>query len=112
MHMDQPLLDAIEALTKVHRLLVEDDKGHHVMAHLDVIRYLMKNHESLQSALHQKMQDAGLSKSEVIAVEEDVPALNVMRHLKEDGVSGVGVLNKEGKLVANISDADFIVRLL
>jgi len=108
--MNRPVIHAIQELTDSHRVLIEDQVSYHVLAQIDIISFLMRNHSVMEtSLLHRKIVEAGLLPRAIVGtMREELPTMNAMRYMRDCGVSGIGVVNKEGKLVTNLSATDFL----
>jgi len=52
------------------------------------------------------LKELGLDSSGVVVVDEDLPLTDVLMKMKEHNVSGVPVVDKEGKILSNFSASD------
>jgi len=104
------LLDAIQVMVanKAHRVGVYNKESgamvnlitqSRMLQYLNTILYHLPESE-------RTLRDLKIGNTNVVCIEEDAMAINAFKCMKEHRVSGVGIVNKEGKLVGNFSVSD------
>jgi len=100
---------AIERMSKdgLHRLavLASDSQLSDILTQSSIIRYLNSNVGELPNA-DQTLEELKLGNSNVHTVPMDRSAYHAFKKIIELNVSGLGVTDADGKLVANISATD------
>jgi len=117
--MDASLLIVMDLLSRpdVHRIPVTEDRGTKVSAIITqsrVVKWLFDNRDKLafpEQSRSMKTRDIGygvtsVMKDEIVSVKEDQTVLNAFLLIFERMVSGVAVVNEEGKLVGSLSASD------
>ena len=102
------------ALGVCHRLAVFDvdrDKTEltvtAIMSQLDIVRFLHRHSEALNHLRDMTLTELGLlTRREVVTAPWDSSALECFKLMTEHKVSAVGVVDREGELVANLSASD------
>jgi CBS domain-containing protein len=93
---------------------VVDDEGnlYNLLSQMDVVSFLLARHNFLGEKSSQPMEEIGLVPSEVVgSLDEDTNVMAAMRYMRDCGVSGIAVTNKEGKIVTNFSATDVLVSI-
>jgi len=118
---DSPLLDLIEGFSEggVHRRPVfgtnDSTKIAFMVSQSDVVRYLYDHLSELgpviDTPISQIIKEVESSElfcklDTVITVTTDIKILDVLRHIVDNQINGVGVVNEKGVLVGNISVSD------
>ena len=101
----------------VHRVAIFDASGEieRIVSMSDAVRYLAVNVERLGGMADASLRDLGLAaetaarekkKKKLIAVPPTTPAIEAFARMCDERVSGVGVLDDRGSLIANLSVSD------
>ena len=101
----------------VHRVAIFDALGEieRIVSMSDAVRYLAVNVERLGGMADASLRDLGLAaetaarekkKKKLIAVPPTTPAIEAFARMCDERVSGVGVLDDRGSLIANLSVSD------
>jgi len=93
----------------VHRVpvVIAPHKVASVISQSDVIDFLYREGVgTIGSILLKELRELGFDSSGVVVVDEDLPLTDVLMKMKEHKVSGVPVVNKEGKILSNFSASD------
>jgi len=101
----------------VHRVAIFDASGEieRIVSMSDAVRYLAVNVERLGGMADASLRDLGLAaetaarekkKKKLIAVPPTTPAIEAFARMCNERVSGVGVLDDRGSLIANLSVSD------
>ena len=92
-----------------HRLGFFDQTGNvtNIISQSDIIAYLASRASDLGPIASESIESLKLAKPNVECVEPQVSAIRAMQIMKEKGVSSLGVLNHEGKIIGNFSASDF-----
>ena len=109
-------LNKTSANGAVHRIAIFDASGEieRIFSMSDAVRYLAVNVERLGGMADASLKDLGLCRSSAaetakktfIAVPPATPAIEAFARACEERVSGVGVLDDRGSLIANLSVSD------
>ena len=111
-------LDKKSANGAVHRIAIFDSTGEitQIMTMSDAVRYIASNVLSLKTLCKMSLQDLGFvgdersgstsTKQKLVAVPPTTPAIEAFAMMCASGVSGVGVLDDVGVLIANLSVSD------
>ena len=109
-------LNKTSANGAVHRIAIFDASGEieRIFSMSDAVRYLAVNVERLGGMADASLKDLGLCRSSAaetakktfIAVPPATPAIKAFARACEERVSGVGVLDDRGSLIANLSVSD------
>jgi CBS domain-containing protein len=94
-----------------HRLLVpqKDDEGkraYRVLSQSDVISYIYKHRQEVKDVVKQKLSDLGFKPKEIASITADTPAVEGFRNMTSDKVPALAVVDKQGKLIGNLSASD------
>jgi len=100
---------AINRMTSgsLHRMAVLDSDGQlsDILTQSSIIRYLYNNVDQLDNA-DKSLEELKVGRENVHTVPMDRSAYHAFKQMIELGVSGLGVTDSDGKLVANISATD------
>ena len=78
-----------------------------IMSQLDIVRFLHRHSEALNHLRDMTLTELGLlTRREVVTAPWDSSALECFKLMTEHKVSAVGVVDREGELVANLSASD------
>ena len=111
-------LDKKSANGAVHRIAIFDGTGEitQIMTMSDAVQYIASNVLSLKTLCKMSLQDLGFvgdersgstsTKQKLVAVPPTTPAIEAFAMMCASGVSGVGVLDDVGVLIANLSVSD------
>jgi len=100
---------AIESLAKekdLHRLVVLDDDGTvlNLITQSHIIDFLYQNIDKIGSKMNKPVGD--FFKNIIYSVKEDEQAIEAFKLMMEKNVSGVAIVDEEGKVKGNISSRD------
>jgi CBS domain-containing protein len=108
-HPTDTLLTVCELLAKggVHRVPVVNEKGEvtNILSQSSLITFLYKNCANF-TEFSRSLAQLHLGSKPVISVPKDVPAIEAFRLMDKKKISGVAVVDIEGKLVGNTSASD------
>jgi len=101
------LMDMFSKDLNLHRVPIVDDDGNVIglVTQSKVINFLYKNVDQFPDTAAIKVKDSFVP-STVISIEADKTALDAYRLMVSNKVSGVAVVDKEGKLFGSISASD------
>jgi len=108
------LYEATKLMSReVHRLAIVDpdtpnNMVSNVIAQSDIVNFIATRGVWIGSKLTKTLKEAGLSALGVATVAEDVNVVAALRYMKNYKISGVGVVDKFGRLVANFSATDLL----
>jgi len=105
------MFDAAKALVDVHRVVILDEKGNiiNILSQMDLLSFLLARHNFLGEHQPRPMTELGLIPSEVVgSLDEDANVMAAMRYMRDCGVSGIAVTNKEGQIITNFSATDLL----
>lgn len=89
---------------------VQIGQGIHPPHNCSACQFLYENREMFKGSYFLKIvAEKFPAVKDVVSVSEDENVLSAFRKIKEEGVSGVAVVNKEGVLIGNISATDIRV---
>jgi CBS-domain-containing membrane protein len=110
MAADKPsFLDLMQAMASgCHRVAIVDESGRicRIVSQSAVIGYLLNNPELLGDMNSMKISELGFPPVQVLKVPAHVAALDAFHLIAEHNVSGVAVIDDEGRLLAVVEDAD------
>lgn len=105
-----PVTSAIDMMVnwRVHRVPVVDTSGEliTIVTQSHVARLIYKWLARFEQLADSTVEQLKLGFADVITVREDEEAIAAFRLIHEHGVSAVGVVNAEGRLVGNVSASD------
>lgn len=105
-----PVTSAIDMMVnwRVHRVPVVDTSGEliTIVTQSHVARLIYKWIARFEQLADSTVEQLKLGYADVITVREDEEAIAAFRLIHERGVSAVGVVNAEGRLVGNVSASD------
>jgi len=103
-------LDAVKLLAQHHvqRIPILDDEGKivNLLTQSAVIEYLSKHIDQLTPAIEKSLKELNFAKKQVISIDHNKPAIEAFRLMAQHRISGIAVLDSDGKLMANISARD------
>ena len=114
-HKDSNLLDAVKIFADgVHRLaVIEDTTPFHYISNIisqsDIVNFLSTRGVWVGSQLEKSLQDAGISQLGVATVLENVSVVDALRYMRDLKITGIGIVDKSRRLVANLSASDLLV---
>jgi len=76
-----------------------------IISQSDIIRFLSKNKSCLDPLRNRSLEKLGLL-GEVVTVSAQEPVINVFSELYMRGITGMGVVDSNGKLIGNVSASD------
>jgi len=106
-----PLQDVIEILSKpdVHRVPIVNEGGDYVgiITQSDIVRYFNDNQEKLAPKLEQKVKNIwNIGTKKVQTMEHNKFVIDALVKLEESRISGIAIVDDEGKIVGNLSASD------
>lgn len=108
-----PVSGAIELMAnwKVHRIPVVDQDGEliTIVTQSHVTKFVYKYIVSLAPFGDKTVKELQLGLGEVFSVSSDKQAIDAFKLMVEKGVSAVGVVDAEGRLLGNVSVSDLRV---
>lgn len=107
---DISILDCLKQLHEHHsrQAILEDSDGN-ITAYVtqsDIVRTLSKHLNLLESITNKTLRGTGFQLKKVITVAPPKKAIDAFKLIRDNRVSAVGVVDKEGILVGNISASD------
>jgi len=89
----------------VHRVAIVDESGavFKVVSQWEFVKFLSGHLAELDSVIHKSVKDLGLVKEWVLFVRHSERAITSFKKMVENHVSGVAVVDEEGKFFANLS---------
>jgi len=108
-HTTDNLLKVCEILAKgVHRVPVVNEKGEvtDIISQSSVIGFLNKNASKLHMELEKTIHELGIASKPVIHVGKETPTIETFRLMDNKKISGVAVVDEQGRLVGNTSASD------
>ena len=106
------LLQVARALsTQLHRVPIVDESGKcvSIMSQSILVQFLYSHRDELKDDLRQSVGALGLGLTKVVSVASDATAWQAFKTLELNGVSGIAMVDREGKLVGNTSARDLKV---
>jgi len=103
------LLKVCEILAKgVHRVPVVNDKGEvtNIISQSSVISFLNKNATKFHHELVPTIHDLNIGSKPVFGVPKDTPTIETFRLMDNKKISGIAVVDENGRLVGNTSASD------
>eukprot|EP01112_Ceratiomyxa_fruticulosa_P008294 TRINITY_DN2147_c0_g1_i4.p1 TRINITY_DN2147_c0_g1~~TRINITY_DN2147_c0_g1_i4.p1 ORF type:complete len:315 (+),score=46.60 TRINITY_DN2147_c0_g1_i4:441-1385(+) len=109
------LLEAMETMTRnsVQRIPIMEvnQKGdfvkiHSILTESNVLSFLAKSAPKLDSWFNKPLKELGFHTKKVISIDVNRPAIEAFRLMVKFRVSGIPILDSEGKVLANISARD------
>eukprot|EP00124_Ichthyophonus_hoferi_P004139 Ihof_evm2s420 gene=Ihof_evmTU2s420 len=94
---------------KTHRVALFNEHGaiSAIITQFDVVKFLYENIDQLGEASALTLSQLGIGPKEVVTVGVDTTASETLILLATRGLSGVVVLNRDGRMIANVSASDF-----
>jgi len=110
-HSGYSLLNAVEALAKekgLHRIPIidADRKLITVITQSQIIEILYKNLDIIGEKRNKPVGQTDKYLEDVFTIHEEATALDAFKMMVDKNVSGLAVIDKDGKLTANISTKD------
>ena len=108
------LLQVSRALsTQLHRVPIVDDSGRciGIVSQSVLIKFLAAHRDELKDELRQTVGALQLGMCKVISVPSDASAWQAFKVLELNSVSGIAIVDRDGKLVGNTSARDLKVRI-
>jgi len=107
---NEPLTKATEFLSRsdVHRVPVLNKSREllDIVSQSTIVEFMQKHPAELKAGLSKTLEELGLAHKPVVAVRDNESALNTFRLLNQKCLSGVAVVDKDGKIVGNTSASD------
>jgi len=105
---DSLLVVCTELAKGLHRVPVVDDKGNvvNIISQSSIINFLARHSKELQSQTERTLEELGLGTKPVVSVKQDTPAIETFRLMDNRKISGVAVIDIDGKFVGNTSASD------
>lgn len=103
------LLQVAKALsTQLHRLPVVDAQGKcvSIISQSSIVQFLHLHRDEVKGELAQTIGQLQVGMCKVISVNSDASAWQAFKTLEVNGVSGIAIVDRDGKLVANTSARD------
>lgn len=113
-HLHDPLTKVLEllGLRGLHRVPVLDDKGKvvKILTQSSVAAFLQKHAwEPLHSLEHETIENTSLGLKHVVTIREDHAALEALKLMQKNSISGIGVTDPHGRLITSLSNTDLRV---
>jgi len=109
-NFNTPLLQVMSIMTdkKIHRVAVVDEKGQltNVITMSDLVQYIFNNLQPFSSLKGKTVEELHLGIKEVVSTTTTEKTYKAFLLMNSSGVSGVAVLDEQGKIVGNISAGD------
>jgi len=110
---DRSLLDAVRIFaSEVHRLAVVDkvqkERVLNILSQMDIIKFVTERGVWIGSKLDKPISQVGLEPLGVCSVRDDTNVIDVLRYMKTKTVSGVAVVDRDNRLIANFSATDLV----
>jgi len=108
------LLEATKLMSKeVHRLAVIEPGTHahlvsNVISQSDIIDFIATRGVWIGSKLTKSLDEVGLAAEGVATVVDSINVVAALRYMRDFMISGVGVVDSFGRLVANFSASDLL----
>jgi len=103
------LLECVTLFAKAHRLAVMDgNKIINVISQFDILEFLATRGILIGHKVDRPIVQAGLGPLGASSVKKDVNVIDVLRYMKNSNLSGVAVVDNDGKMIANFSAADLL----
>jgi len=92
----------------LHRVPVVDDSGKvvNIVSQSTVIQFLNQHIKDIRHEISKTLGELGLGSKPVVSVSQDTPAIDTFRLMDNKKISGVAVVNAQGKFVGNTSASD------
>jgi hypothetical protein len=75
-------MEAVQELTKAHRIAVADENAFRVLAQIDVASLIMKKHHTFGTVLHKPIAEVGLTPHAAVgALDQNVSVMGAMRYV-------------------------------
>jgi CBS domain-containing protein len=105
-----PVLELITALSTGNRRVIitnsdGDDKPLGLLSQMDVLRFLVRHWDQVPAQVRAEPADRIMTKKPH-TVSANEPVVQVLHMLVRDSISGVGIVDDLGKLIANFSVTD------
>lgn len=107
--LGSPLLKACEFLERrIHRVPLVNDAGKvvKILSQSAVVKLLQTKLAGLGAAAQKTVTELQLGNKNVMKVTGDTPALEAFRLMESKNLSGLGVVDKNGRLIGNVSSRD------
>jgi len=111
---DTPISDVLTQFSKgIHRLAVHDaGRIANVVSQIDVLELVASSGTYLGTPLNKPLAEVGLGALGLMKktwiLRDDMKVIDVLRNLKDAGVSGAPVVDKRGIMVCNFSASDLV----
>jgi len=106
---DEPIINAVKTMvdTRAQRLLVLDSEGRviNIITQSRVVAILSSLLDSFPEA-NSSLKELGIGMKDVITLPDDISAFQAFKIMRDKNASALGVVNKEGVLVGNVSISD------
>jgi len=105
-----PLSIVVNMFSKeIHRVgVVDNGKLVNILSQSDMIRFLTTRGVYIGSALTKSIKDIGLEPLGVCCVLDTLPTVDAIRFMRNNRLSGVGIVDNQNRLVANFSATDLL----
>jgi len=103
------LLKVVEVLSQgVHRVPVVNEKGEvmNIISQTSIIGFLQKHHKDLAAYEHSTLATLKLGSRPVVSVTKSTKAIEAFRLMDKKRISGVALVDEEGKFIGNTSASD------
>jgi len=103
------LLRVCEQLAKgVHRVPVVDQNGNvvNIISQSSIIQFLIQHKTEIKELTKHTLGELNMGTKPVISVKQDTPAIETFRLMDKKKISGVAVIDNNGKFVGNTSASD------
>lgn len=104
------LAEAADKLARsdTHRIPVVDKSGDlsSIVTQSAIVKYLYDHKDDFKLAMQSSVKELELGSSPVVCVNKDAVAAEVFEIMDKKGLSGVGITDADGKIIANTSASD------
>jgi len=95
--------------SEIHRVgVIHNDRLVNILSQSDIIRFLATRGVYIGSQMEKPISEEGLEPLGVASVLDNLPTIDVIRFMRDKMLSGVAVVDHQGRLVANFSGSDLL----
>jgi len=108
MNLQDTLFSAVEKLSESHRIAIvnNDSKLVNFLSQMDILSFILSGSCELPNM---KMNESDLTFMDFVgSLDEDTNIMAAMRYMRDCGVSGIAITNKEGRIITNFSSSDLL----
>jgi len=95
--------------TEIHRVgVVHGDRLVNILSQSDIIKFLISRGVYIGSKIQKPIKEVGLEPLGVASILESIPTIDVIRFMRDHILSGVPIVDKNGRMIANFSASDLL----